>query len=242
MPTNASLEQIVAELMGQFGYVVSEALDQRLAQFDALMIRLENAVIDAEGKVTDKPKRTVTHASTLNKHEQNDWYDVVKDIWGYTAARNGAYVKFLRGVSDKAGYAEANLEPPTTPDELREWATWWRAQNADMTMIASPEKVQDSIYAFRQVREQRSFGPDHEKLCTGMALALGDLNKQVFSNADYGENDPATYTIAILRYANDFEDRTWENLWAMYLRMIKRADIGDVESWERKAKAQAIKL
>jgi hypothetical protein len=94
----------------------------------------------------------------------NPMYDAIKDIWGYTAARNGQMAHLLNGTATKKGYAEYNLEQPITPDELRQWAAWYRQTalggDAKMSMVEELIKVQSSITRWQELTADGGTGAD----------------------------------------------------------------------------------
>lgn len=88
------------------------------------------------------------HPKTRTPHD--DWYDAVKDVWGFTSGRNSNMVKMLHGAATDPQHKKGNLETPlTSPDELRAWARWYlnvkRRGFGDTILLSSPEKVQSSI-------------------------------------------------------------------------------------------------
>jgi len=101
---------------------------------------------DSPTGVGDSPSQP---AKPKTERAPNPMYDAIKDVWGYTAARNGQMAALLLGTSTKKGYAEYNLEQPITPDELRQWAAWYRktARGGDdkLNMVEELVKVQSSI-------------------------------------------------------------------------------------------------
>jgi hypothetical protein len=94
-------------------------------------------------------------------------YDAIKDVWGYTAARNGQMAQLLTGTATKKGYVEYNLDQPVTPDELRQWAAWYRktALGADekLNMVEELIKVQSSITRWQELTADGGAGDEEVK-------------------------------------------------------------------------------
>lgn len=97
----------------------------------------------------------------------NPMYDAIKAVWGYTAARNGQMANLLTGKATKKGYAEYNLDQPVTPDELLQWAAWYRktALGGDekMSMVEELIKVQSSITRWQELTADGGTGEDEVK-------------------------------------------------------------------------------
>lgn len=91
---------------------------------------------------------------------RNPMYDAIKDVWGYTAARNGQMAALLNGTSTKKGYAEYNLDQPVTPEELRAWAAWWRRTNPGINIVEELTKVQSSITYWQETQATRGLKPE----------------------------------------------------------------------------------
>lgn len=93
-----------------------------------------------------------------NTKPRNAMYDAIETIWKYTAARNGQLAKMLQGTSTNRTYKEYNLETPITPEQLLQWASWYRRTelkgNAEMSMVESPIKIQSSITHWQQERQR----------------------------------------------------------------------------------------
>lgn len=92
----------------------------------------------------------------------NPMYDVVKEVWGYTAALNGKYQKVLTG-QPKHTWSEYNISPTMTPDEIREWAKWYRKvelhDDPEMNMLESPAKIQSSVAKWREQKTAGAVNP-----------------------------------------------------------------------------------
>ena len=85
-----------------------------------------------------------------NGNHSNDWYDAIKQVWGYEAGRNGDTSNWLSGKKLKPQYKDYPIDPALTPDELVTWSKDWRGKHPDIDMVESPAKVQDSILKWRK--------------------------------------------------------------------------------------------
>lgn len=103
-------------------------------------------------------------AKSKAERPRNPMYDAIKDVWGYTAARNGQMAALLNGTSTKKGYSEYNLDEPITPDELLQWAAWYRktALGGDdkLNMVEELIKVQSSITRWQELTADGGAGED----------------------------------------------------------------------------------
>lgn len=96
-----------------------------------------------------------TLSSDGEKPKRNEWYDVVSEIWKYTASLNTVMAQMLQGVAKQHGYKEYNLEKPITCEQLRKWACWYRKTELKgddkLNMLAKPLQVQSSITHWQQL-------------------------------------------------------------------------------------------
>lgn len=86
--------------------------------------------------------------------KQRPMYDAIKDVFDFVGSRNGRFAKFLEGRAVKAdgkAFVDANINPPVTPDELRQWHRWYTGHTPDPKyMVKAPDLVQESILKFRR--------------------------------------------------------------------------------------------
>jgi hypothetical protein len=103
-------------------------------------------------------------AEKPEKPLRNDWYDVVFEVWGYAGALNGAMGKMLQGTATAAAFKAGNVTVPLTPDDVRQWAKWYRANHLrgdpDMNMLEDRLKIASSIENWFQSAKQRDSGQD----------------------------------------------------------------------------------
>lgn len=98
---------------------------------------------------------TTKDSTPSGAKSRNVWYEAVNHVWKYTASRNAIMAQMLQGKAKQKGYAEYNLEKPITPEELLEWAAWYRKNelggDPELSMLAAPHKVQSSITHWQQL-------------------------------------------------------------------------------------------
>jgi hypothetical protein len=100
----------------------------------------------------DSAPEEKAETSAKKERPRNLWYDVVLEVFGLSAELNGRMQNILRGKETRKSYKQYNVEPPLTePDEVRQWAKWWRAQgnNKNLEMVSSIAKVQSSIMTWQ---------------------------------------------------------------------------------------------
>jgi phage replication O-like protein O len=97
---------------------------------------------------------------------RNEMYDAIHAVWKYTAGRNGQLAKMLQGTSTHKDYKQYNLTTPITPDQLKQWAAWYRRTelkgSPDLNMVESPLKIQSSITYWQETvlpRRQANITP-----------------------------------------------------------------------------------
>jgi hypothetical protein len=123
--------------------------------------------LDSPAHAGDEP---IQPAKPKIERPANPMYDAIKDVWGYTAARNGQMAAVLNGTSTKKGYSEYNLEQPITPDELRLWAAWYRRTalggDAKLNMVEELIKIQSSITRWQELTADGGTGDEdpYEKM------------------------------------------------------------------------------
>ena len=121
----------------------------------------QNLESNSPADAGDSPEPT---QPAKTERPRNPMYDAIKDVWGYTAARNTQMAQVLAGVSKKKGYAEYNLEQPVTPDELLAWAAWYRktalGDDATLNMVEELIKVQSSITRWQELTADGGTGED----------------------------------------------------------------------------------
>lgn len=119
---------------------------------DNLNHNSESSIKDSPAEAGDSNSEP---AKPKTERPRNPMYDAIKDVWGYTAARNGQMAALLNGTSTKKGYCEYNLDQPVTPEELRAWAAWYRktALGGDekLNMVEELIKVQSSITRWQEL-------------------------------------------------------------------------------------------
>lgn len=81
--------------------------------------------------------------------KRNPWYDAVSKVWEYRGAMNGAMVKMLQGQSDAPAWKIGNVAVAMTPDDVLDWAAWYRKtelkNNPDLNMLEDRMKIASSI-------------------------------------------------------------------------------------------------
>lgn len=115
--------------------------------------------IDTTEKRIDTTAPDGTGSASKPERPRNPWYDVVFDIWHYTASLNGVMAQFLQGKAKQKGYKEYNLTRAITPEQVYEWAAWYRREklhgDKKLSMIAEPIKVQSSIYEWLDLQQNQ---------------------------------------------------------------------------------------
>lgn len=116
-------------------------------------------------KPPKKPKESKLPPMLPETRQQ--WYSVIQSTWSISssdgqqdpkkqraqASMTMLWLMMLLGVADKDGWAEYNLSVALTPDDLSEWASWWKGKNKGMNMLEQHIKVKSSIeYWYANVR------------------------------------------------------------------------------------------
>lgn len=106
------------------------------------------------------PKKRATVPAEKPKRQPNPMYDAIKRIWQYVAAMNALMAKMLSGTATRAGWREYNLETPIGPDELLEWAAWYRKTalggDSKLNMVEDRAKIQSSITYWQQLKSSQA--------------------------------------------------------------------------------------
>lgn len=100
---------------------------------------------DEESPELEKPKKA---------RQPNPMYDAVLETWKLTAERNGLMQGLLTGTAKRNGWKQYNLETPITPEQVREWAAWYKRANPGISVVSAPDKVQSSITYWQTMKEQ----------------------------------------------------------------------------------------
>lgn len=99
-------------------------------------------------------------APTKPARPVNPMYDAIFKVWKLAAGMNGDMEKMLLGTATKKGYKEYNLEEPITPEELLDWAAWWRHTelkgDQTMNMLGVREKIQSSITYWQAIGKPKA--------------------------------------------------------------------------------------
>ena len=129
-----------------------------------------NGIDGSSGK--DKVLKSTPEHHT---HEPNPMYDAVQQVWGYVKAMNHDMQMMLLGTATKAAWKEYNLDTPITPDELLEWAAWYRREilhnNPDLNMVQQRGKVQNSIMQWQAKRARLKAEADAIRATNAMLAA-----------------------------------------------------------------------
>lgn len=84
----------------------------------------------------------------------NPWYDVIFEVWEYTGEMNGAMEHMLKGTSTVPAWKVGNVKVAMTPDDVRDWAAWYRAVelkgNPALNMVKDRMKISSSIGAWHE--------------------------------------------------------------------------------------------
>lgn len=126
--------------------------------------------------------------------KQRPMYDAIKDIFDFVGSRNGKFAKFLEGravKTDGKAFVDANINPPVTPEELRQWHRWYTGHTPDPKyMVKAPDLVQESILKYR--RNQASNGatngtpPDALKFANHIVEPESTINPETMFRNPYG--------------------------------------------------------
>jgi hypothetical protein len=174
------VRSILNELQ-EFNYLEVEQVHDKLGKFARNQFRIHETPF-TEKPLTAEPL-TANPPLTYNRKKQNtekdspapksaepaprnEMYDAIHAVWKYTAGRNGQLAKMLQGTSTHKDYKQYNLTTPITPDQLKQWAAWYRRTelkgSPDLNMVESPLKIQSSITYWQETvlpRRQANITP-----------------------------------------------------------------------------------
>ena len=110
----------------------------------------DSSAAGAGGKI---PNKEIVDEKLKKERKPHPWYDVVKEVWGYTGALNGEMQKMLRGESKDPSFKKTNIDPPLSVNELGLWAEAYRRvklnDSPEMDMLENRMKIQSEITAWR---------------------------------------------------------------------------------------------
>lgn len=149
-----------------FGLVIDDCATEQHSQDDDRANQQHSSVLTSS---TTKETTNKTRKKTLSPsgdevsaesekpkkaRQPNPMYDVVLETWKLTAERNGLMQGLLTGTAKRNGWKEYNLETPVTPEQVREWAAWYKRANPGISVVSAPDKVQSSITYWQTMKEQ----------------------------------------------------------------------------------------
>lgn len=142
-----------------------------LSKMSSTPVQNEQALRDTENTETTQKKEIPApqksaelaldppHLTVLPKTKTDPMYDAIKAVWKYMAGLNGDMAKMLTGKAVKKGWKEYNITPAMTPDEVVEWAAWYRKAelggDSKLNMLANHAGVQSSVYYWRELKTEQ---------------------------------------------------------------------------------------